>query len=291
MKKYIPLEKIQFETNKLRQQTTKVRTILDKVSFKRLFLVWILMIVGIGFFYTVLQTENSRLTSTATGNTVSVGDAIYFSFITATSTGYGDIVPHGFFKVIVLCEVIVSLVIFAIVTSKLVSIKQEAVLNEIYEISFTERVAKIRSALYLFRIDLEKIMVKQEEAKLTKREVSEIWTNLSFLENTLVEFSNMVSKEAGEDSYLKKVDTVNMEIILNSLNQSFEKMIELIRLFDINKLDWKRTLTINFIISCLEHSKVIFQKVDNTYGSSLKSVKTISEEFSKKDEQLRKLIE
>ncbi len=81
-------------------------------------------------------------------------DSIYFSFVTATTTGFGDFLPQGWFKLIVIAEVICGLLLLALVTSKLVSIKQDILLKEIYDMSFYERINRLRSGLLLFRQNL-----------------------------------------------------------------------------------------------------------------------------------------
>jgi len=70
---------------------------------------------------------------------------------------------NGFFKLISIFEVVFGLLLLAFVTSKLVSIKQDVILNEIYDISFNERLSMVRSSLLLFRQSLSRMMEKIEE--------------------------------------------------------------------------------------------------------------------------------
>ena len=71
--------------------------------------------------------------------------ALYFSFVTATSIGYGDIVPVGGARVIAVAEAITALLVFGAVVAKFVSHRQEELVSEIHRFTFEERLD--RSAL------------------------------------------------------------------------------------------------------------------------------------------------
>ncbi len=110
---------------------------IDKVSFLHILLIWILVVIGFGFIYYFFQSSTSFLFGIEQQRAVSeIKDAIYFSVVAATTTGFGDIVPFGKFKIVVIFEIICDLLLIAIVTSKLISIKQDTILNELYESSF-----------------------------------------------------------------------------------------------------------------------------------------------------------
>ena len=59
--------------------------------------------------------------------------AIYFSFVTALSIGYGDVVPLGLFRIVAIVEGAAGLLIFGCVISKLVSRRQEELTEEIHQ--------------------------------------------------------------------------------------------------------------------------------------------------------------
>src|SRR3989338_6707492 len=62
-------------------------------------------------------------------------DALFFSFLTATALGYGYMYPTGVARIFSIIEVMVRLFTLGVVVSKLLSIKQEKVLDELYEVS------------------------------------------------------------------------------------------------------------------------------------------------------------
>ncbi|HUK40448.1 MAG TPA: potassium channel family protein, partial [Candidatus Acidoferrales bacterium] len=83
--------------------------------------------------------------------------AIYFSFVTALSIGYGDVVPLGPLRILAVTEGIAGLLIFGCVISKLVSRRQEELVEEIHRTTFEDRLDRVRTNLHLVLSDLEMI--------------------------------------------------------------------------------------------------------------------------------------
>ena len=133
--KFISLDEM---VHKLTQErVNRFTTWVDRVTFIHILVVWIVVISSFGIVYFLLASKNAYLLSTASNIPVQgIIDHIYFSFVTATTTGFGDIVPMGYFKLIAIVEVTFGFMLLAFVTSKLVSLKQNVLLDEIYDISF-----------------------------------------------------------------------------------------------------------------------------------------------------------
>ena len=83
--------------------------------------------------------------------------AIYFSFVTALSIGYGDVVPVGAFRAVAIAEGAAGLLIFGVVISKLVSRHQEELTAEIHRIAFEDRLGRVRTNLHLVHSELQSI--------------------------------------------------------------------------------------------------------------------------------------
>jgi len=75
--------------------------------------------------------------------------ALYFSFVTATSVGYGDIVPVGGARVIAVAEAVTALLIFGAVVAKFVSHRQEELVSEIHRFTFDERLDRVETNLHM----------------------------------------------------------------------------------------------------------------------------------------------
>jgi len=257
MKKFISLNQL---FSQLRNRG--FNTWLDRLTFFRILLIWASIIIIFGIVYYFFSGSQSYLFYQIKNNSsIGLKDSIYFSFITATSTGYGDILPFGHFKVLAIVEVVSGLLLLAFVTSKLISIKQDIILSEIYDISFNEKINRLRSSLLVFRQNLNRIINKIEEHSIKKREINDIYVYISSLEDILNEILSLIS--TSKKNYFKKViDPINTELLFNSIIHSFEKLNELMHLLDENKLDWKREVTLDLINRCISLNNTLFDKLN-----------------------------
>lgn len=133
-------------------------------EFNKILALYFLLVVLFGGFYFYLSyTQNhgiyfgDKKISNDFGGFL---EAEYFSFVTSTSLGYGDIRPVGLSRFLAISEVILSLLLFGILISKLLNTKQEKILEELYEVSFQERFNRIMVGLYNFRSEMDRIVIK-----------------------------------------------------------------------------------------------------------------------------------
>lgn len=246
----------------IRQQT--LHTWIDRLSFPRIFILWMAIIVAFGFAYQFFSNGSSYLHYAQQSiNVNTFKDAIYFSFVTATTTGFGDIVPVGMFKMFAVIEVLFGLLLLALVTSKLVSIKQDVILTEIYEFSFEEKLNRLRSSLLYFRQNLNRIMGKVEEHRFQKRDTSEVNINLSSFEHILTETYALV-RRSPNNQFIKNLDPVNAGLILNSVITSFEKVHELFVLLDQHKLQWRSDATLTLARKIMLLTDELFVKINTS---------------------------
>ena len=89
--------------------------------------------------------------------------AIYFSFVTALSIGYGDVIPLGPLRVLAVVEGITGLLIFGCVISKLVSKRQEELTEDIHRTTFEDRLDRVRTNLHLVFSDFGSVQQLQAE--------------------------------------------------------------------------------------------------------------------------------
>ncbi len=241
-----------------------ISTWLDKFTFSKILLLWLSGIFGFGVFYFLGSTQNSFLLSTGAGKPVSQWlDYVYFSFITATSTGFGDIVPIGMFKSVAILEIIFGLIVLALVTSKLVSLKQDVIITEIYDISFTEKINRLRSSMLLFRQNITRIITRIEEKTITSNEICHMYIDLSSFEATLHEVHSFFKRRT-RHYFTKKIDPINTELIFNSVLQSFQKIDEILSELNEKKLKWKREITLRTINKCLKTNKLLLECLEKT---------------------------
>jgi hypothetical protein len=83
--------------------------------------------------------------------------ALYFSFVTTTSVGFGDVVPLGAARGLAIIEAVAGLLVFGAVVSKLVSRRQEQIVGEIHRIAFEERLERVQTDLHLVLTEIQAI--------------------------------------------------------------------------------------------------------------------------------------
>ena len=229
-KEFVPLEEI---LNKEKQQN-RITTIFDRLTFFDMFMIWVLIISLFGLSYYFFSREDSFLFYTRNNQPVTnILDALYFSFITATSTGFGDITPHGNFKIVTIVEVIFGLSLLA----------------------------TLRSSFLVFRQNMGRIITKVEEGSVSKREINDLYTYISTLETTLNEVSLFFGKTS-KNIFAKSVDPLNTELIFNSIIHSFNKLEELINVLKYFKVEWKRDVTIEMINKCINVNEKLFEQLN-----------------------------
>ena len=100
-----------------------------------------------------------------------LGSSLYYSVITATNTGYGDIVPLGASRALAAIQSISELFLFALFVSKLVSRRQEATLDEVHTLTFEMSFHTIREGFYVARKDFDRLIdLARDHAPMTESE-------------------------------------------------------------------------------------------------------------------------
>ncbi|MBN2142717.1 two pore domain potassium channel family protein [Candidatus Woesearchaeota archaeon] len=224
---------------------------LDKISFTHIFLFWIILSFSFGILFFVLSLHPANALAYRDSfiefNFQGFMNTLYYSFITVTTTGYGDITPHGISKFLAILEVICGVIIQGLVVSKLVSFKQETILEEIYNINYEEAFTNYRRRLALVRTDIVMIIEKIENKTLKTRELKDLWIIFSGFDQTMTNIKNLIIPPAGEGHYNKKLDTSKLELILNSMKLTLNKVSELIITLKENNLDWRNELLLTSI--------------------------------------------
>ncbi|MDO8556481.1 MAG: potassium channel family protein [Nanoarchaeota archaeon] len=255
---------------------------LERTRFPGIFAFWFIMIFGFGLLYYFTNTTVHILTYTVEKTLpVGLGDSIYFSFVTAATIGYGDITPVGIGKFLAVLEGMLGMLTYGLVISKLVSVKQETILDEVYTLSFEEHLNRLRSTLYLSRSDLSKFIAKIENKDITKQELKDLPSVIHGLDSTLNDVLRIISntKERAANHYLKNIENIHLNIIFNSLNVTAEKVLELLYSMRDAGLSWKNEKMTQELRSVKDSLKLLAEpymnhkeeqikkKANNIYGA------------------------
>jgi potassium channel LctB len=123
---------------------------------------WVGMILFFGFLYWAVEAvAGSGLSERGVPvppTWSGLSTALYFSFVTATSVGYGDVVPVGWMRLLAIVEAASGILILGFIVSKFLSRRQEEVMEEIHRISFEARLDSVQTSLHLVLSDLQQIL-------------------------------------------------------------------------------------------------------------------------------------
>ena len=135
--------------------------LLDRLSFSTLGLLWLGLVLGCGLLYWAWGFFGEACLLDAgkpCGQGLEgLGTALYFSFVTATSVGFGDVVPIGAARLLAVVEGGCALLIFGVLVSKLVSYRQEQLTEEIHLIAFEDRLGRVRTNLHMVLSELHQL--------------------------------------------------------------------------------------------------------------------------------------
>ena len=140
-------------------------------SFGGLLATWLLINVGCGVLYwlvSFIPGHGLREASQPIGrDAAALLEAVYFSFVTGLSIGFGDIVPVGVVRVLAVIQGGACLLVFGAIISKLVSGRQEALMAEIHRIAFEDRLGRVRTNLHLVVSEIQEISAKCGDGRAT----------------------------------------------------------------------------------------------------------------------------
>src|SRR5207248_8306624 len=121
--------------------------LVDRLSTARLFTIWLVLILACSAVYWLTAvardpglTEGGR---SIAADLKGLWTAIYFSFVTATSVGYGDVLPIGAARVLAVAEAAGGLLVFGLLVAKFVSHRQDVLVRQIHLVTFEERLDRL----------------------------------------------------------------------------------------------------------------------------------------------------
>jgi len=135
--------------------------LLERSSFVTLLGVWLGMVLIFGLIYglgSIIPGSGLKENGRVLGQSLpDIMTAIYFSFVTATSVGFGDVVPIGPVRILAVMESGLALLLFGVIVTKLVYNRQEDLIEEIHQIAFEDRLSKVRTNLHFVLMELQQI--------------------------------------------------------------------------------------------------------------------------------------
>lgn len=211
----------------------------DNQNYTGLLVVWVLTNVLFSVGYWLLSIYSPADAPTFPAHETLIMrflESLYFSIITATSVGYGDIVPMGFSKLLAIVHSILALLVFAIFVTKLVSRRQDLAVQEVHRMTSESVFHHVRAGMYVVRKDFDRIirLVERKEA-LTPHD----WDNIAtaFLQAQSV--TEEIPEFYGKAYSLYVIDEKRERLLIESLERTLRRIHHMLAIMEDGSIDWR----------------------------------------------------
>ncbi len=187
---------------------------IDRMSIPVLFLWMCAFLLLFALSYWLLGFRGQGLT--AAGGWVHFPDCLYFSVVTFTSLGYGDIVPHGVGKILACLEVILGLAFLGVFIAKLTSSKQSYHLAQLYARNAQERLENFSTTLQAHTdecVSMLELLKRNERLPRGMRKI------ISDADGTVRRIRSYIGFEIANGEFLSETPTGSQGRLLRRLTQ------------------------------------------------------------------------
>lgn len=212
---------------------------LTKLNYSTLFVIWLGMALFFAFAYFGLSFigdgEHGPSQIHDMAPVWRFYNALYYSVITATSTGYGDITPHGLSKIVASLQSISALFIFALFVTKLVSHQQEVTLNEVHRMAFEDMFHNTREGMYIARKDFDHVM------RLLKKNESidvEHWENITTAYRQLQTLLEEIPDFYENEVHKYTIDKNRENLLLEAVHRTLHRINQMLDLMSQKNVNW-----------------------------------------------------
>ncbi len=193
--------------------------VVDSLSVRGWFLIWIGTVVASAFAYWLIThfVDLHGLAFSNDGHNPNLVDSFYFSFVTITTVGYGDIAPYGVARIVAMVEAVIGVFVVGALISKALSTSQEKLILETNELAFGERVARILTNIQFLLTEFQSIRASDDQssesiAQDQRRMHNAVWT----LEHVLRAVGELLQ-------YQRYVDPLTLRAVLSTMHNTLEE--------------------------------------------------------------------
>lgn len=247
---------------------------LSNASYTKLFLLWMLLNIVCAVWYFELGALHSPSAPTHLAEMETwdrLFNSFYFSIITATSIGYGDIVPMGLSKAIAMVQAILALLIFAIFVAKLVTRRQDIIMDDMHRMTSESIFHSLRQGLFIVRKDFDTLIQRLETEKtLTPEEWDILATAYIQAEKLMKDMPQL---------YGSRIDAKRDTLLLEAIQRTLRRMKTLTDLLTKKKIAWKKhesASELKELISIVETVMPHWQQTHKTKSPIFKEIMSIT---------------
>ncbi|ALM11224.1 MAG: Ion transport 2 domain protein [Candidatus Peribacter riflensis] len=165
-----------------------------------------------------------------------IGNSLYYSVITSTTTGYGDIVPMGFSKFLSCIQSVVGFFLLAVFVTKLVSQQQELAVRQMHKLTYEDVFHNTREGLFVIRNDFDRLIQKVEQREpLTLEDWDDLAIAFKQGQSLLLEIPEFYSPE---EVGLYTIDERREQLLQEAVHRTLHRINQLIDGFGLAGIDW-----------------------------------------------------
>lgn len=144
--------------------------------------------------------------------------------------GYGDIVAAGIGKVLIVIEGLLGWIFFGIIVYRIVSVKEDSILEEIHNMTNQEQISRLRNYLFISSTNLTRFLEKHKNKKEVKNEdIFELNLITTTLEANIADSTRFLCRErVPSTDVLREEDllliTKGIEVCLINLLKALNKI-------------------------------------------------------------------
>ena len=203
---------------------------IQGISSTALIVAWLIFAVIFALAYWALSADPAQ-GITPLDEVTPLGrflEALYYSVIIGTTSGLGDIEPHGLSRAITAFQATFSFILLAAFVAKFATRKQEKVLNDIHELSFDTSFHTIRNGLFIARKDID-VIIKKILADTNMEDKD--WSNLKTALRQMQIFIKHIPDFYRKTTKTHDFDTDREMLLIDSLGRTLTRLIEALALF------------------------------------------------------------
>ena len=165
-----------------------------------------------------------------------IGNSLYYSIITSTTTGYGDIVPMGLSKILASVQSIVGFFLLAVFVTKLVSQQQELAVRQMHKLTYEDVFHNTREGLFIIRKDFDRLIARVEQREpLVPEDWEDLATAFKQGQSLLLEIPEFYSPE---EIGLYTLDERREQLLQEAVHRTLHRLNQLIDEMSLAGIDW-----------------------------------------------------
>lgn len=215
------------------KESLGMRTVIDRivgVSYYAFFFFWIGSTIVFAVAYTVLSAVAGHGPTPIEGTLFErFWQALYFSVITATSTGFGDIAPHGISRFLAALQSATSIFALAVFVAKVTARRQDEIMRHVHTLSFGVAFNDIRQGLFIARKDMDALLKK---VRAGEHPTSKDWLNLYIALREVQIFVRSIPNFYNARTHTQLILDGQEALLFDAVERTLGRVEEIIRVFE-----------------------------------------------------------